>query len=193
MHPRPCYSQMKNPFQSCFPRFLFGAFLCAERIPEVYYLWKKRNSGILFCTSGWLDSHGTRHSDQLHWNWGRDGAAEAGRDGVLARLRARWKHGINLPQTLRVGFGEEHGRQIVAIQPNRDAVAGGFFRQTRDPQRDAAMETVVDEVSLPGLAVRHDGDAKVGGFGAGGALAALLGGKIDADAHGISPRAVRGA
>jgi hypothetical protein len=70
-------------------------------------------------------------------------------------------------------------------------VSGGVFRQSRDPQRDATLETGVDQVALPGLAVRHDGDANVGGFGAGGAPAALLGGKIDADAHGVSPRAVR--
>src|ERR1035438_5215442 len=117
-------------------------------------------------------------------------------EGRIARWTRRLGPWSDLVKSFRAdGFYERFPAkgQIVAIQPNRDAVAGGFFRQTRDPQRDAAMETGVDEVSLPGLAVRHDGDAKVGGFGAGGALAALLGGKIDADAHGVSPRAVRGA
>src|ERR1700691_2952513 len=61
------------------------------------------------------------------------------------------------------------------------------------PQRDAALDPRVDETALPGLAVRHDGDANVGGAGAGGARAASLRSQIDADAHRVSPRAVHSA
>ena len=134
-----------------------------------------------------------RHSDQPHRNGSRHGAAEAHRYPAVGRLGAGRQHSVDLPQTFGIGLGKEHGRQIVAIQPDGEAVSARHLPAVPRPIAKCSYQPGMDQVALPGLAVRDDGNANrrlKWRRGAGGANSAE---RSTPMRTGLPQRTVRGA
>ena len=65
------------------------------------------------CTSGPFRQR------QLDWSGSRDHLAKSNRHGVLAGLRSRRQHGVDLPPPFGIRFGEEDRGQIVFSEAHR--------------------------------------------------------------------------